>query len=60
MSKCRTITEAVEGIHDLDELESFSACLRDPPPGVTVKDVTEREWRMIAHRKIELSRRGMK
>jgi hypothetical protein len=54
---CATIAEAIAGMTSFDEIDGFSKCLRDPPPGVIVKPVTEAEWQMIANKRIALQRK---
>lgn len=56
MSRCRTIEEAIAGIRTVEELDAFIATLRDPPPGVVVKECTREQWAKIAHRRISLKR----
>ena len=54
MSACATIAEAIAGMTSFEEIDGFSKCLRDPPPGVIVKPVTKAEWQMIADKRILL------
>ena len=54
------ISEIVDDIDNLEELEGFASTLRAPPTGAIVKQATKEDWRIIAMKKIELQRRAAK
>lgn len=51
---CSTITEALDSIIGLIELEAFIDALRNPPAGCTPKPVTADEWQRITAKRIRL------
>jgi len=50
--RCATVTRALASIRSADEITGFIWGLRNAEGA---KPVTEAEWALIAHRKIELS-----
>lgn len=58
MTNCATISEALDGIFEVDELDGFAATLRDPPPGAIVKQATPADWERIAHMKITFAKKA--
>lgn len=51
---CNTITEALDSIIGLVELEAFIDALRNPIDGCTPKPVTADEWQRITAKRIRL------
>lgn len=51
---CGTITEALDSIIGLVELEAFIDALRNPIAGCTPKPVTPDEWQRITAKRIRL------
>lgn len=51
-----TVSDMLDRIRSLEELEGFSETLFHPPPGVKVKPYTDEDQRRIARMKIEFQR----
>ncbi len=52
-----TILEALATITTPEEMDGFTECLRNPPPGIERRLVSDEEWRAIALKKIEMERK---
>ncbi len=48
--------DRLEQIGCLEELEGFTACLRNPPPGAE-QEVTQEQWSRLAQMKIAFQKR---
>ncbi|WP_306150685.1 hypothetical protein [Roseovarius sp. MMSF_3281] len=56
--KCATVSEALDNIGSLAELEGFTDHIRNPIAGMDVKQPTKSEWQRIAQMKLRFQQEG--